>query len=237
MPFDGILLASRMMVAAEAHTSNQAKKLIVEASGTFDDANQWEKTYDGPIGGVITVQSEMGQPIHKIATRGVQFWAEMDRRIFSLPRSKRLAELAKSRDYIVDKLNTDFAKPFFGRKRSGEAVDLPAMTYGEILERLISLMYIATKKRWIDKTYQTLVFDFAVRCLERLRSELVIEASMLEDPVNFLADIFDACPAARLRTIHPEDVSYFLHRCKAPGQKPVNFVPALDDDFEVSSFA
>ena len=91
MPFDGILLGSRMMVAKEAHTSLQAKRLIIEAEGAAD----WEKSYDREIGGVVTVRSEMGQPIHKIANRGVKFWAEMDNKIFNLPKEKRITELKK----------------------------------------------------------------------------------------------------------------------------------------------
>ena len=37
----------------------------------LDDKN-WEKTYRDPAGGVITVLSEMGEPIHKLAIRGVR---------------------------------------------------------------------------------------------------------------------------------------------------------------------
>ena len=50
----------------------QAKKAICEAEGLHD--KDWEKTYKGPAGGVITVRSEMGEPIHKLATRGVRLW-------------------------------------------------------------------------------------------------------------------------------------------------------------------
>lgn len=52
MPYDGCLFGSRMMVAKEAHTSKNAKKAIVEAPGVDDD--EWEKTYKGPAGGIIT---------------------------------------------------------------------------------------------------------------------------------------------------------------------------------------
>lgn len=44
MPFDGFLLASRVMVAKEAHTSSSVKDLIVKAQGV-DDA-QWEHPLD-----------------------------------------------------------------------------------------------------------------------------------------------------------------------------------------------
>ncbi|PUU78407.1 fatty acid synthase beta subunit [Tuber borchii] len=36
----------------------------------------WGKTYKGPAGGVITVRSEMGEPIHKLVTRGVRLCGE-----------------------------------------------------------------------------------------------------------------------------------------------------------------
>lgn len=68
MPFDGLLYASRVMVAAEAHTSLSVKQLIVDTPGVGDD--KWEGTYDKPTGGILTVRSELGEPIHKVrATR------------------------------------------------------------------------------------------------------------------------------------------------------------------------
>ena len=76
MPFDAILIGSRMMVAREARTSPGAKALIVAAPGASDQA-LWEQSYDRPVGGVVTVKSELGEPIHKIATRGVMLWKEV----------------------------------------------------------------------------------------------------------------------------------------------------------------
>jgi fatty acid synthase subunit beta len=95
MPFDGCMFGSRMMTAKEAHTSKNAKQAIVDAPG-LDDAD-WEKTYKGPAGGVITVRSEMGEPIHKLATRGVLFWHEMDNEIFNLDKAKRVPKLKNHR--------------------------------------------------------------------------------------------------------------------------------------------
>lgn len=70
MPFDGFLLASRVMVAREAHTSSSVKDLIVKASGVEDKL--WEGTYTKETGGILTVRSELGEPIHKVATRAVK---------------------------------------------------------------------------------------------------------------------------------------------------------------------
>ena len=61
MPFDGILFGSRVMTAREARSSTAVKQAIVDAAGSED--SQWEQTYQRPIGGVMTVLSEMREPI------------------------------------------------------------------------------------------------------------------------------------------------------------------------------
>lgn len=109
MPFDGCLFGSRVMIAKEAHTSPAAKQAIIKAEGVDD--GQWETTYNSDGGGgVLTVISEMGEPIHKLATRGVKFWAEMDGKIFSLPKDQRVAELKKCSRHIIQRLNEDYHK-------------------------------------------------------------------------------------------------------------------------------
>ena len=40
-------------------------------------------------GGILTVQSELGEPIHKVATRAVKLWKEFDDTVFKLPKEKR----------------------------------------------------------------------------------------------------------------------------------------------------
>lgn len=111
MPFDGVLFASRVMTAKEAHTSDPIKQLIVDAPGVED--HQWEGTYEKETGGILTVTSELGEPIHKIATRGVKLWAEFDKTVFGLPKDKRIKFLADKKDYIIERLNKDFQKPWF----------------------------------------------------------------------------------------------------------------------------
>ncbi|KAF7587174.1 hypothetical protein BBP40_007637 [Aspergillus hancockii] len=232
MPFDGILLGSRMMAVREAHTSPAAKKCIAYALGVPD--SEWEKTYSGAAGGVISVISEMGQPMHKIATRGVLLWAEMDRTIFSLPRKDRVAALLKSRDHIISRLNADFAKPWFGRNADNKPVEVSDMTYGQVLNRLVDLMYVRHEKRWINETYTTFVVDFAVRAIERFPADADFDAllSTLSNPDQFLETFSATYSDAANHLLDPEDASFFLMRCKARGQKPVNFIPCLDEDFE-----
>ncbi|KAL6235076.1 hypothetical protein BDW75DRAFT_240471 [Aspergillus navahoensis] len=234
MPFDGILLGSRMMVAKEAHTSPAVRRIITATPGVSD--NEWEKTFSGPAGGVVTVTSEMGEPIHKIATRGVCLWADMDKTVFSLSRRDRLAYLARHRRSIIQRLNEDFAKPWFGWNLDGEAVDLEEMTYFEVLKRLTALMFVH-KKRWIDASYVDFTLGIAQRWLESLpfnaeAAEGLTVSLLRKDPDRFLAVFADACPTAKKDLLNPDDISFFLMQCKLPGRKPVNFIPALNDDFE-----
>ena len=78
-----------------------------------------------PTGGILTVQSELGEPIHKVVTWAVKLWKEFDDSVFKLPKEKRELWLAE----IIGKLNKDFANPWFGwKKNASVAVDLGDMT-------------------------------------------------------------------------------------------------------------
>ncbi|CAN9101418.1 beta subunit of fatty acid synthase [Alternaria alternata] len=234
MPFDGCLFGSRVMTAKEAKTSKMAKQAIVDAPG-LDDSD-WEKTYKGPAGGVITVRSEMGEPIHKLATRGVIFWHEMDQKIFSLDKAKRVPELKKMREYIIEKLNKDFQKVWFGRNKKGESVDLEDMTYAEVVQRMVDLMYVKHQSRWIDQSLKRLTGDFIRRLEERFSrassESLIQNYDELNDPFPMLEKVFKAYPDSDKQLISAQDVQHFLLLCQRRGQKPVPFVPVLDETFE-----
>ncbi|KAI0011643.1 sterigmatocystin biosynthesis fatty acid synthase subunit beta [Xylariaceae sp. FL0662B] len=231
MPCDGILLGSRMMVATDAHTSPGAKKLLLKAPGVDD--LEWEKSYlqADAAGGVLTVISEMGQPIHKLATRGVRLWKEMDDTIFCLPKPERKSALLKRKHEIIRRLNEDFAKPWLGQNGAGQPVDVEDMTYAEVLFRLVRLMYVSHQSRWIDPSYRELVSEFAIQSLERLNSG-AFDPSWLSKPEILVHKITETCPDIAVQLLHPEDVRFFVHACKTRGRKPVNFVVTLDDEFE-----
>lgn len=235
MPFDGCLFGSRMMIAKEAHTSKNAKKAIADATGVDD--SEWEKTYKGATGGVITVLSEMGEPIHKLATRGVLFWQEMDQKIFKLDKAKRVPELKKQRNYIIKKLNDDFHKVWFGRNAAGETVDLEDMTYAEVVHRMVELMYIKHESHWIDDSLRRLTGDFLRRVEERFttadgQASLLQNYSELNTPYPAIDNILAAYPEAATQLINAQDAQHFLLLCQRRGQKPVPFVPSLDENFE-----
>ena len=237
MPFDGILLGSRIMVAKEAHTSQAAKKAIVDAYGVA--ANEWEDTYlPTGGGGVLTVISEMGQPIHKLATRGVKLWSELDRTIFNLPKEQQLTELRKQRDYIIQRLNADFQKVWFGTKE-GRPAELRDMTHGDVTRRLLQLLYVRDQSRWIDPWYQALAEKWLRYVRDRCGrtsgcSHARIEPAPGADssPDIQVDSILRRYPDADERLMSVRDTEYFLGLCREPGRKPVPFIPVLDENFE-----
>ena len=237
MPFDGCLFGSRMMVAKEAHTSEAAKFAIANVAGLEDE--QWQETYKRAAGGIITVSSELGQPIHKIATRGVLLWAELDKTIFSLPKAKQVAELNRRKDYYIQKLNKDSQKVWFGRNSEGEAVDLENMTYAEVLLRLIELLYVRHQSRWIHESYRVLVADYVQRLEERLSSTtappqqpIFSSSDAFSEPSVMMDRISESYPEAETQLISAEDAQFFLSICRRRGQKPVTFIPVIDEQFE-----
>ncbi|ODV81559.1 S-acyl fatty acid synthase thioesterase [Suhomyces tanzawaensis NRRL Y-17324] len=235
MPYDGVLFGSRVMTAKEAHTSLDAKKLIAQCAGVPDD--KWEQTYKKPTGGIITVLSEMGEPIHKIATRGVMFWKELDDTIFNLPKNKRVEALTKKKDYIIEKLNKDSQKPWFGKNASG-VCDLQDMTYQEVALRMVELLYVKKSQRWIDVSLRNFYGDILRRIEERFTTvadsvSLIQNFSQLqENPAQFTTAFFNKFELAKEQLISEEDCDYFLTCASRPTQKPVPFVPVLDDRFE-----
>ena len=234
MPFDGVLFGSRVMVAKEAETSLAAKQLIVDCEGIED--SQWEQTYKKPTGGIVTVRSEMGEPIHKIATRGVMFWKEMDDTIFNLPKNKLEGALEAKKSYIISKLNADFQKPWFATV-NGVVRDITDMTYEEVANRLLELLFLKKSGKWSDVTLRNMTGDFLRRIEERFTKTKAVSYlqsfSALEgNPQAIFDKIFAAYPEAKLQFLNAQDVDYFLSLCTRPAQKPVPFVPILDKRFE-----
>lgn len=239
MPFDGFLFASRVMVAKEAHTSSSVKDLIVAAAGVDDD--KWEGTYNKPTGGILTVRSELGEPIHKIANRAVRLWKEFDDTVFGLNKEKRVTWLTEHKAEVIEKLNRDYNKPWFGWKKGGQvAQDIRDMTYEEVVLRMVRLMFVSHEKRWIDISLRNLLGDWLRRVEERFaglaggkKDSILQSFTTLDDPSSFVETFFLAYPAATKQLVAAEDSAFFLAISQRPGQKPVPFIPVLDASFEV----
>lgn len=228
MPFDGVILGSRMMVAKEAHTSIQAKKLIIEAEGVSD--KDWHRSFHEPTGGVVTINSEMGQPIHMLATRGVMLWRDFDQRIFSIKDlAKRVKYLRSHKNDIVSRLNKDFVRPWFAVNQFGQNIEIDQMTYLEVLRRLCQLMYVHHQNRWIDLSYRNLVWDFLHLTQERFGHHIERAEEGASDIINAFEEVFGINSN---EVLYPEDVALLMALFRRRGQKPVPFIPQLDENFE-----
>ncbi|KAF1774831.1 HotDog domain [Phytophthora cactorum] len=132
MPADGILMGSRVMVAKEAATAPEVKKLLVDTPG-IESELEWETSYTGVIGGVITVTSELGEPIHVVANRCTLLWKEFDDKYFSIPRDQVELALRLNKKDIITRLNADYQKPYFGCKRNVETGRAPLLIWKRCL--------------------------------------------------------------------------------------------------------
>ncbi|KAJ2233635.1 fatty acid synthase alpha subunit Lsd1 [Coemansia sp. RSA 485] len=235
MPFDGILLGSRVMVAKETATELAAKELIVSVSGLSDA--EWTESLDSVQGGVTTITSEYGEKNHVIATRGVRFVQFVHETILSKPRGERRSLLMERKDEIIAGLNASHARPWFGKNANGQVVDLEDMTYAEVIARMVELMYSQKLQRWLYDSYSRIVLDFVNRTELRFADFGTGTGSaiglMLSEvhPQDFVSQILKAYPDAGTQLIASEDVQYFIALCKRRGQKVVPFAPVLDEDF------
>ncbi|KAJ1963243.1 fatty acid synthase alpha subunit Lsd1, partial [Dipsacomyces acuminosporus] len=236
MPFDGILLGSRVTVAKESGASQAVKELIASKSG-FGESDWESASIVGNSGGVVSIESEFGEPNHVLATRGVALAHDMNTAIFSQPREKQVQLLHERKDEIISRLNSDYMRPWFGRKVNGQAADLEEMTYAEVINRLVELMYVGHQSRWIDVTYRNLVFDFVQRTEQRFRdtrrSPLMQACEQISEPLEFIARFIEEYPACQAEVLTSVDAMHFINLCKRRGQKPVPFVPVLDQDFKI----
>jgi fatty acid synthase subunit alpha, fungi type len=150
MSFNGSLFGSHV-VAKEAHTSPSLKDLIVAVSDV-----QWEGTYVKDTGGVITVHSELGEPIHKVNNHALKLWKEYDDPVFKLTHKKHRVWLQKHCVDVFERLNADYFKPWLPAKKDGHIIEyLGGMTY-EVVLRLVRLMYVVYEERWLDHSLHNL---------------------------------------------------------------------------------
>ncbi|KAJ5421094.1 hypothetical protein N7465_003613 [Penicillium sp. CMV-2018d] len=236
MPYDGILLGSRVMVAREARTSEDAKGLIVKASGVSN--HEWEQSYDRPAGGIVTVISEMGEPIHKVATRAVQFWSELDKTVFCLDKAKQSKILAKNKMSIINRLNCDYSKVWFGQTTFDRIVDIEEMTYEQVVSRLIDLTYLKNQGRWIHPSYCDLLLEFVSHLESRWTASSSAKTRVFRTrsdaihPAAVLQSLQDHYSQNLQQLISKQDEALFTAICRKSGRKPVPFITALDDKFE-----
>jgi len=228
MPFDGILIGTAIMTAKEAKTSRAAQLAMIQAPGVEDE--DWRGTSTVGAGGVISIKSEMGEQMHVIANRGTKLWKSPDETLFTLPRAKLQEALLKQKPAIIQQLNADHQKVWFGYDYSENAAcDLGDMTYLDILRRLLELLRPAHHGTWIHSSYSEIFNDFLVRTLERFHEN---SKHPNHEPTAQLGALQKSVPQACFEYIGVEDMEYLLSLCLRSGKKPVPFILVLDEKFE-----
>ncbi|GLD97526.1 hypothetical protein PINS_up006216 [Pythium insidiosum] len=240
MPVDGILLGSRVMVAKEAATAIEVKQLLVDTPGIASEL-EWEKSYTEVAGGIVTVTSELGEPIHKVANRCSLLWREFDEKYFNKPREQMEMAIRLDKQKIIERLNTDFQKPYFGCKvENGEprSAELEEMTYVDVLSRMVDLMFVEYEgrpRRWLHASFMDRVVRFMERAEERFgrkKAKSVVDAALLKtEPRAMLQKFISSYPQSVATLISVPDCDFFLELCRTGG-KPVNFVPAIDRELK-----
>ncbi|EGZ08386.1 hypothetical protein PHYSODRAFT_340175 [Phytophthora sojae] len=212
--------------------SRDVKKLLVDTPG-IESGLEWETSYTGVVGGVVTVTSELGEPIHVVANRCALLWKEFNDKYFSIPREQVELALRLNKQDIIAHLNADYQKPYFGCKRNvetGEVVptELEEMSYGDVLTRLKA----SRSAGWND-TYVSRVSKFITRTEERFRHEsagaLFDQSELKSNPRETLSAFIAKYPATVSTLMSVPDCDFFLELCRMGG-KPVNFVPAIDTE-------
>ncbi|KAJ2472954.1 fatty acid synthase alpha subunit Lsd1 [Coemansia sp. RSA 2322] len=249
MPFDGVMLGSRVMAAREARTSPAVKRLIAAAPGL--DPHDIERLFvsdsdpDNESGVVSILAADGASSMHVLANRGALLCKDLSATVFSQPRDKQLRLLLARKDEIVARLNSDYMRPWFGRTADGRAVDLEHMTYAETISRLLELLYIKGEQRWTDASHRL----FAARIIDRAASRLLgteracvltmEDAAAAEDGREIVLDeaaytLRGMGEAAGAVLLASEDIQYFLRLARQLLEdtcRPLPFVPRIDADF------
>ncbi|KAJ2395140.1 hypothetical protein GGI05_001723, partial [Coemansia sp. RSA 2603] len=237
MPFDGVLLRSRVLAAAESPVASALKQLVVSAAGV--DPGDIERLHvpdEQTAGGVLFIVDHTGARLHVLATRAARLCRELSDTVFQKPSDKHLAMLRARKDEIIERLNADYMRPWFGRTADGKPAELRDMTYAEVIDRLLEFARGPQGDRWVSEHVRVLLARFAYRTARRLHASEVAEKGPAK--LSFKHDIVldeIACyrrsfPLMHTQLLATDDVDYFVDLCKR-SERPVPFVPVLDNDF------
>ncbi|MBL8787964.1 MAG: DUF1729 domain-containing protein, partial [Deltaproteobacteria bacterium] len=225
MPVDAIFLGTLTMACREATATASVKTALARAQGT----DRWVGR--GQVqGGVTSGRSQLDADIHYLDNAAARCGRLLDEV------AGNAAAVSARRDEIIEAL-AKTAKPYFG--------DFDAMTWPEVLERMVALMALGgvtpryDDGPWLDVSWRARVFDVVRRAEARIAgasgTDDLVESvcpdpSALDAPAIVLAALSERYPLARTTRVHPADATWFLREvCARPG-KPVPFVPVIDQD-------
>ncbi|CEM29078.1 unnamed protein product [Vitrella brassicaformis CCMP3155] len=242
MPFDAILMGSRVMACEESWTADEVKEMIAKVEGLpLDREKEWEQSYGTKgCGGVLTVTSELGEPIHLVCNRAAKLWRELDDQYFNkLPDDQLTAALDRDWLKIAQRFNDDYQKLYFCEKKDGTIVrSLSHMTYEEVALRLINISRSTTPSppRWLTPHFKERLERWLLRAAERLANNEIRQAGgklfatheLEDDPEGVVQRLVEKVPEIATRLVCAADEDYFIEMCRIVWMKPPNFIPVID---------
>ncbi|KAG9016676.1 3-oxoacyl-[acyl-carrier-protein] synthase [Tulasnella sp. 427] len=144
-----------------------------------------------------TVRSEFGERIHKVATCGVKLWKEFDDTVFNMPKEKRTVWLTHNCDSIIEKLNKDFSKPWFGWKRTASGRHFAAKPHRRLAP------CVGESFAGVDGT--------------KSKASVLQSYTSLADPAEVIKPFLETYAAASVPRVACEDKAYFLAIAYRPG--------------------
>ncbi|KAJ2611506.1 fatty acid synthase alpha subunit Lsd1 [Coemansia sp. RSA 1365] len=239
MPLDGIVVRSRIAAARESALAGPVKALVAEAAGL--DALDLPALFRSDNGsGVISIRDVDGSPTHVVANRASQLCQDIGQWVLDRPADQQAKLLRVHGSKIMKRLGSDFMRPWFAMRRNdsdgpAEPIELAEMSYIETIDRLVELMYVRSQRRWLAPSYRNLVAKFAERAAMRLLGsaqpfEQPVPSAHYDAVLDEIETLRRSCAHVLNQPLASSDVQFFLQLCTRSGQKPVPFVPILDDN-------
>ncbi|KAJ1951712.1 fatty acid synthase alpha subunit Lsd1, partial [Linderina pennispora] len=199
-----------------------------------------------PVDGVIPLSSQVmtdtagvspADNISPSLVHDVRVIKDLDQLVFSHPVDMHAGLLTTHREQITKLLCSYSARPWFGINADGGAVELQDMTYMEVIDRLVELMYTRHQSQWLDFSHRNLVGRFLRRVEDRFAESVNMRIFQryghIDDPAEAVEELAYVYPDIKLTLCCAEDSDYLVEICKRAGTRPVPFIPALDEDLWV----
>ena len=259
MPFDGILLASRVMVAKECLTDDKVKQKITTTEGTGNNELEWSKSLtEKGVNGIRSIKSEFNENLHVIDNKLARCWKYFDDNYFLKFKSSEELEknLNLNKSYVIQRINEDNCKLYFPvcRETNQPLNDLTEMDYLHVTERLFNFSIVGGNiydsnyqynpspttgepVPWFDVSYGERWKQWVKRVIERcniteLGSGAIHERDFLDNPYTILSMLKESKNQENLKYfLSPEDKLYFLELSKKVYWKPANYIPVIDKEF------
>jgi len=214
LPFDVLIINYGLFATDESILANPIKDYIIQS---IEDNN---------IKNEISILHDK-KPFSIINTDASKLWEYFQNKYFNLSPNQLKKKIFDKKTDIIKKLEKYYMKKYIG--------ELHLMTYYDLLKRCINLLTCNNSSNWINIHYEWKMKDLIKWILSKFK--IILEIGLDQDSFNIIQFIEDNSSKYSLKPIFINilsslDIDYFLSLCNKSSQKPVNFIPILDENFE-----